>query len=106
MCFQLTGNPARESLTKVTFTVKIARTSATLPERARIEIMPITSLLTTLRRWCGLMLLKKNLLARDILRPRNRANFGCEQELKAATVSTKVRSFAVGFKPFMYHLLQ
>ena len=46
------------------------------PRDSSLQIEAVTSVLSTLRQWCGLVYLRKSLLAVDILSPRRLGNFG------------------------------
>ena len=79
----------KEKSHKLTITIK-TRSAFCPPEKSPIHIEFVTSLLTVLRQWCGLMFVKRSRLAQDILRPRAPENFGvkdCVEEVMVSKVS-------------------
>ncbi|XP_048578304.1 uncharacterized protein LOC5512433 isoform X2 [Nematostella vectensis] len=72
----------------VTYTLRVRSNFHPL-DGVVMEMVYVTSLATTLRQWCGLMHLKNNLLAKDILRPRGKQCF-CFNEVPKQVQPSKL----------------
>ena len=75
---------------KFQLTLNIKTTCNFRPVRnCRIQVEFVTSLLTFLRQWCGLMHFSKSILASDILRPR-KADYFCSVDYSQSSHVAKV----------------
>ena len=76
--------------TKFQLTLNVKTACNFRPVRnCRIQVEFVTSLLTFLRQWCGLMHFSKSILASDILRPR-KADYFCSVDYSQSSHVAKV----------------
>lgn len=77
---------ATEAKFQLTLNIKTACTFRPV-RNCRIQVEFVTSLLTSLRQWSGLMHFSKSILASDILRPRKADYFGSVDYSQSAHVA-------------------
>lgn len=81
---------AESTEAKFQLKLDIKTTSHFRPVRnCRIQVEFVTSLLTALRQWTGLMQLSKSILATDILRPR-KTDYFCSNDYSQSAHVAKV----------------